>query len=263
MHYTATFLLTNPCKIAYFNNPNIQTIFNEEEMPFIKMFWHQEFDTTWIILDELFIKKWLNNQRYEEILSQMFNYDIDYKTIDDKYIIKGECLKHLCILSNYFFRHFFIKFGNLSRLLLISDITVHKQLDKICQKIDNITFHVNEILSERIEELTKHDTRCEEVMNIIKLPYPNNTPVHLLNAKYVVIRCLRKNYKKNLNKIKSCDMEEMFDTPILSKGLNIIKELKQRGFKTLKNNAFFSDNHLELVDSIKVIIAQSLEEPQD
>lgn len=270
MHQTATFLLTNPCKIAYFNDQDIQKIFKEEEMSFIKMFWHEEFDTTWIILDELFIKKWLN-KRCEEMLSQMFNYDIDYKTIDGSYIIIGECFKHLCILSNDFFRHFFIKFSHFTRLLLIGDITVHKQYDKICQKIDNITFYVNEILSERIEELTKHDTKCEEVMNIIKLPYPfianPHTPIHLLNAKYVVIRCLRKNYKKHLNKIKSyglnCDMEEMFDTPILSKGLNIIKELKRRGFKTLKNNAFFSDSHLELIDTIKVIIDQSLEEPRN
>jgi hypothetical protein len=106
------------------------------------------------------------------------------------------------------------------------------------------------------------DAKCEEVVNLIKLPQPfsatSRTPAHLRGAGYVVIRCLRKNYAKHLDRIGTygCElmMEEVFSAPIANRGINLVKELRDMGVKTHKSNGVSSDNHLDLVEKVKSIL---------
>jgi len=277
----------------YLNDQYMQEIFKfkDHDIQFLKMFWQPDFDDSWILLDEPFIETWLIqdtnlnlNQLYQQILFTMFHKDTNYKlseeaNSDSIYIVKGYCLKSLCIMCNTIFRDFFIKLGRVAHMLIltksIEDNTMQiklnkmtKQLDILSNKIDNITFLVEEIVSERLAEISKKvilDSRCEEVVNLIKLPQPFNAshrmPYHLRNADYIIIRSLRKNYNKHLNKIKSygvdgCDMiEEVFRSPIVNDdGIDLVKTLKDIGFKTYKSNGVSTNDHLNLIEKVKNII---------
>lgn len=291
MYNTVTQLLNNPRTVTYLNEQYLREIykFKDHDIKFIKLFWQPDFDETWIILDELFIKTWLiqdtslNMSQLQQFLFAMFHKDVDYKLSDSSsdslYMVKGLCLKHLCLIYNKFFRYFFIKLGRVAHMLVLNKCNDDKSLqinlnkatrqhDILSHKVDNLTFLVKEIMNERVEEIAKNiilDSKCEEVVNLIKLPQPfkssPHTPAHLRNAGYIVIRCLRKNYDKHLNTIKSygtngCEvmMDEVFTSPVANKGLDIVNALKTYGIKTHKSNGVSSDNHIELVDKVRTIL---------
>lgn len=290
--YTVNELLNNPRKLVYLNDQYMKEIFKfkDHDIQFLKLFWQPDFDESWVLLDEPFIETWLIqdtnlnlNQLYQQILFTMFHKDADYKisleTTETLYMIKGHCLKNLCIICNKLFRDFFIKLGRVAHMLVltksIDDNTTQiklnkatKQLDALSSKTDNLTFLVEEIVSERLAEVANKvipDSRCEEVVNLIKLPQPfsasGRMPSHLHTTGYVVIRCLRKNYEKHLNRVKAygvdgCDvmMEEVFESPVANRGVDVVKVLKETGVKTHKNNGVSTDDHINLIERVKAIL---------
>jgi hypothetical protein len=293
MYYTVSQLLNNPRRIVYLNDQYMKEIFKfkDHDIQFLKLFWQPDFDESWILLDEPFIETWLIqdtnlnlNQLYQQILFTMFHKDADYKLSfeanpESIYMVKGHCLKDLCIICNKLFRDFFVRLARVAHMLVISksidDNTTQiklnkttKQLNILSNKTDNLTFLVEEIISERLVEVANRvipDSRCEEVINLIKLPQPFSAspymPPHLHNAGYVVIRCLQKNYAKHFNRIKTygmdgCDvmMEEVFESPISNKGVDIVKALKKAGIKTHKSNGVSTDDHTNLIEMVKLIL---------
>ena len=290
MYHTVSQLLNNPRRLLYLNDQYIQENFKfkDHDIQFLKLFWQPDFDESWILLDEPFIETWLIqdtnlnlNQLYQQVLLTMFHKEADYKLSsmeanpESMYMVKGYCLKDLCIICNKLFRDFFIRLARVAHMLVLTKsiddnsarIMINKaskQIEVLSQKTDNLTFLVEEIVSERVEEIAKNvnvpDSKCEEVVNLIKLPQPltSHTPVHLRGAGYVVIRCLRKNYTKHLNRIGSygCElmMEEVFSAPIANRGINLVKELRDMGVKTHKSNGVSSDNHLDLIKKVKSIL---------
>jgi len=268
--------------------------FKDHDIQFLKLFWQTEFDETWILLDEPFIETWLIhdtnlnlNQLYQHVLFTMFHKEADYclsleANPESMYMVKGHCLKDLCIICNKIFRDFFIRLARVAHMLVLTksiennstELKLSKttrQLDVLTQKTDNLTFIVEDILGERVDEIARaviqDNDRCDEVVNLIKLPsfVPSSlTPVHVRNAGYIVIRCLRKNYEKHLHKIERYGkdglllVEEMFDTPLITNGINIVKELKIKGVKTHKTNGVSHDNHLNLSEIIKEILKDNI-----
>jgi hypothetical protein len=291
MYQTVSHLLKNPRALVYLNDQYIQENFKfkNHDIQFLKLFWQPNFDDEWILLDEPFIETWLIqdtnlnlNQLYHQVLT-MFHKDTDYKpsldtNTESMYMVKGYCLKNLCIICNKLFRDFFIRLGRVAHMLILSksidenttQIKLNKnmrQLDAISTKTDNLLFIVEEIMNERIAEIADkvvRDTKCDEVVNIVRLPQQFNAsqrmPSHLINTDYIVIRCLRKNYDKHLNKIKSyiadsCNMiEEIFNLPIVNRGIDVVKALKEDGIKTYKNNGVSTDDHITLMEKVKNIL---------
>jgi hypothetical protein len=278
---------------VYLNDQYMKEIFKfkDHDIQFLKLFWQPDFDESWVLLDEPFIETWLIqdtnlnlNQLYQQILFTMFHKDADYKLSfeanpESMYMVKGYCLKDLCIICNKLFRDFFVRLARVAHMLIltksIEDNTTQiklnkttKQLDALSGKTDTLTFLVEEIISERLAEVTNkviQDSRCEEVINLIKLPQSFSAsprmPSHLHNAGYIVIRCLRKNYNKHFNRVKTyaadgCDitMEEMFDSPVANRGIDIVKALREAGIKTHKNNGVSTDDYFNLIDKIKTIL---------
>jgi len=293
MYHTVSQLLNNPRRLVYLNDHYMKEIFKfkDHDIQFLKLFWQPDFDESWVLLDEPFIETWLIqdtnlnlNQLYQQILFTMFHKDADYKLSfeanpESMYMVKGYCLKDLCIICNKLFRDFFVRLARVAHMLIltksIEDNTTQiklnkttKQLDALSGKTDTLTFLVEEIISERLAEVTNkviQDSRCEEVINLIKLPQSFSAsprmPSHLHNAGYIVIRCLRKNYNKHFNRVKTyaadgCDitMEEMFDSPVANRGIDIVKALREAGIKTHKNNGESTDDYFNLIDKIKTIL---------
>jgi len=293
MYHTVSQLLNNPRRLVYLNDHYMKEIFKfkDHDIQFLKLFWQPDFDESWVLLDEPFIETWLIqdtnlnlNQLYQQILFTMFHKDADYKLSfeanpESMYMVKGYCLKDLCIICNKIFRDFFVRLARVAHMLIltksIEDNTTQiklnkttKQLDALSGKTDTLTFLVEEIISERLAEVTNkviQDSRCEEVINLIKLPQSFSAsprmPSHLHNAGYIVIRCLRKNYNKHFNRVKTyaadgCDitMEEMFDSPVANRGIDIVKALREAGIKTHKNNGVSTDDYFNLIDKIKTIL---------
>lgn len=293
MYQTVSQLLNNPRRLVYLNDQYMQEIFKfkDHDIQFLKLFWQPDFDESWVLLDEPFIETWLIqdtnlnlNQLYQQILFTMFHKDADYKLSfeanpESMYMVKGHCLKDLCIICNKIFRDFFIRLARVAHMLIliksIEDNTTQiklnkaaKQLDVLSNKTDNLTFLVEEIVSERLAEVANKvipDSRCEEVVNLVKLPQQfsasSRMPSHLHSAGYIVIRCLRKNYGKHLNRIKSygangCDvmMEEIFESPIANRGVDVVKALREAGVKTHKSNGVSTDDHFNLIEKVKTIL---------
>jgi len=289
MYHTVSQLLNNPCRLVYLNDQYMKEIFKfkDHDIQFLKLFWQPNFDESWVLLDEPFIETWLIqgtnlnlNQLYQQILFTMFHKDVDYKLSleanpESMYMVKGYCLKDLCIICNKLFRDFFVRLARVAHMLVltksIEDTTTKiklnkttKQLDVLSDKTDTLTFLVEEIISERLAEVTNKDPGCEEVINLIRLPQSFSAsprmPSHLHNAGYIVIRCLRKNYNKHFNRVKTyavdgCDMmEEMFDSPVANRGIDIVKALREAGIKTHKNNGVSTDDYFNLIDKIKTIL---------
>lgn len=293
MHHTVSQLLNNPRGLVYLNDQYMKDIFKfkDHDIQFLKLFWQPDFDESWVFLDEPFIETWLIqdtnlnlNQLYQQILFTMFHKDADYKLSleanpESMYMVKGYCLKDLCIICNKLFRDFFVRLARVAHMLVltksIEDNTTQiklnkatKQLDTLSSKIDNLTFLVEEIVSERLAEVTNKvipDSRCEEVVNLIKLPQSFSAsprmPSHLHNAGYIVIRCLRKNYNKHLNRVKAYGvnggdimMEQVFDSPVANRGIDIVKALRDVGVKTHKSNGVSADDQLNLIEKIKSIL---------
>ena len=292
MYHTVSQLLNNPRRLVYLNDHYMKEIFKfkDHDIQFLKLFWQPDFDESWVLLDEPFIETWLIqdtnlnlNQLYQQILFTMFHKDADYKLSfeanpESMYMVRGYCLKDLCIICNKIFRDFFVRLARVAHMLVltksIEDNTTQiklnkttKQLDALSGKTDTLTFLVEEIISERLAEVTNkviQDSRCEEVINLIKLPQFSASPrmpSHLHNAGYIVIRCLRKNYNKHFNRVKTyaadgCDitMEEMFDSPVANRGIDIVKALREAGIKTHKNNGVSTDDYFNLIDKIKTIL---------
>ncbi len=291
MYYTVSQLLNNPKKLVYLNDQYMQEVFKfkDHDIQFLKLFWQPDFDESWILLDEPFIETWLIqdtklnlNQLYQQILFTIFHKDADYKLSleanpESLYMIKGHCLKDLSIICNKIFRDFFVRLGRVAHMLIltksIDDNSIQlklnktsKQLNTLNQKTDNLTYIIDEIVSERVEEITKKVTpnaKCEEVINLIRLPQPFNaashTPPHLRGAGYVVIRCLQKNYAKHLNRVKSYGasasvMEELFSAPIATGGVDVVKVLRGKGVKTHRNNGVSTDDPIGLIDMVKTIL---------
>jgi hypothetical protein len=293
MYYTISQLLNNPRALHYLNNQYMQEVFNfkDYDIQFLKLFWQPDFDESWMLLDEPFIETWLIqgnnlnvNQLYQHILFQMFHKETDYKMSleanpDSIYMVKGSCLKNLCIICNKFFRDFFIRLEKVAHQFILTKSVeetgtqiqidrTSRQLNSIAQNINTLSFIVEEIIGERVNEISKvivKDDKCDEVFNLIKLPenLSSVTPFHLKQAKYVAIRCLRKNYYKHLKRIRSYDnnenllIDELFDYPVITNGIDIIKALKVNGVKTYKNNGVSADNQLDLMDKINNIISGS------
>jgi hypothetical protein len=289
MYHTVSQLLNNPRRLVYLNDQYMKEIFKfkDHDIQFLKLFWQPNFDESWVLLDEPFIETWLIqgtnlnlNQLYQQILFTMFHKDVDYKLSleanpESMYMVKGYCLKDLCIICNKLFRDFFVRLARVAHMLVltksIEDTTTKiklnkttKQLDVLSDKTDTLTFLVEEIISERLAEVTNKDPGCEEVINLIRLPQSFSAsprmPSHLHNAGYIVIRCLRKNYNKHFNRVKTyavdgCDMmEEMFDSPVANRGIDIVKALREAGIKTHKNNGVSTDDYFNLIDKIKTIL---------
>jgi len=285
MYHTVSQLITNPRRLQYVNDQYMQEVFNikDDDLRFLKLFWQPDFDESWILLDEPFVETWIIkdtnlNLNYQKILFDMFQKDVDYKLSESTsmYMVKGHCLKNLCIICNKFFRDFFIKLARVAHILTITksnnDNSIQimlnktsKQVEAVSQKTEYLTFLVEDIVSERVEEVAKAvvgNAKCEEVVNLIRLVHPfsatSRVPAHLRAAGYVVIRCLRKNYTKHLNRISSYDddlmTEEVFSSPIANRGINLVKELKDMGVKTHKSNGVSSDNKLDLIEKIKTIL---------
>jgi len=293
MYHTVSQLLNNPRRLVYLKEQYMKEVFKfkDHDIQFLKLFWQPDFDESWVLLDEPFIEKWLIqdtnlnlNQLYQQILFTMFHKDADYKLSfeanpESIYMVKGYCLKDLCIICNKLFRDFFVRLARVAHMLVltksIEDNTTQiklnkttKQLDALSSKTDNLTFLVEEIVSERLAEVTNKvipDSRCEEVVNLIKLPQSFSAsphmPSHLHNVGYIVIRCLRKNYNKHLNRVKTyavdgcgITMEEVFDSPVANKGIDVVKALREVGVKTHKNNGVSADDHLNLIEKIKDIL---------
>ena len=288
--------------------------FKNHDIQFLKMFWQPDFDESWVLLDEPFIETWLIqdtnlnlNQLYQQILFTMFHKDADYmpletnpeRAIEDRqralrhegacdrrspagearspamYMVKGHCLKDLCVICNKLFRDFFIRLGRVAHMLLlaksIEDNTTQiqlsratRQLDALSNKTDNLTFLVEEIVSERLAEVADN-SKCEEVVNFIKLSQSFSAsphmPSHLRGAGYIVIRCLRKNYGKHLNRVKAysadgCggEMEEVFESPVANGGVDVVKALRKVGVKTHKSNGVSTDDDIVLMQKVKVIL---------
>ena len=292
MYQTVSQLLNNPRRLVYLNDQYMQEIFKfkDHDIQFLKLFWQPDFDESWVLLDEPFIETWLIqdtnlnlNQLYQQILFTMFHKDADYKLSleanpESMYMVKGHCLKDLCIICNKIFRDFFVRLARVAHMLVltksIEDNTTQiklnkttKQLDALSNKTDNLTFLVEEIVSERLAEVASKvipDSRCEEVVNLIKLPHPFSAsprmPAHLHNAGYIVIRCLRKNYDSHLNRIKAygCDVEEVFSAPVANRGVDIVKALREANVKTHKSNGVSTDDHLNLIEMVKTILVEDM-----
>lgn len=291
MYHTVSQLLNNPRNLAYLNDQYMQEFFKfrDHDIQFLKLFWQPNFDDIWVLLDEPFIEAWLIidtnlnlNQLYQHILFKLFHKDVDYKlSCDDNdtsmYMVKGYCLKSLCIMCNKIFRDFFMRLARVAHMLIIeksiNDSTIQiklnnaaKKINLLNQKTDNLTFLIEDIINERVDDITKKivpNAKCEEVINIVKLPEPFNaspcTPVHLRYANYVVIRCLMKNYDKHLNKIKSYIngtgiIEEMFSSPVANKGIDIVGTLKDAGVKTYRSNGIANINCIDLLQMVKNIL---------
>lgn len=293
MYHTVSQLLNNPRRLVYLNDQYMKEIFKfkDHDIQFMKLFWQPDFDESWVLLDEPFIETWLIqdtnlnlNQLYQQILFTMFHKDADYKLSfeanpESMYMVKGYCLKDLCIICNKLFRDFFVRLARVAHMLVltksIDDNTTQiklnkatKQLEALSGKTDNLTFLVEEIVSERLAEVTNKvipDSRCEEVVNLIKLPQSFSAsarmPSHLHNAGYIVIRCLRKNYGKHLTRVKAygvdgCDvmMEEVFESPVANRGVDVVKALREAGVKTHRSNGVSTDDHLNLIEKVKTIL---------
>lgn len=286
MYHTVSQLLNNPRSLVYLNERYMKETFKfkDYDIQFLKLFWQPDFDESWILLDEPFIETWLIDgtnlnltQLYQQLLFTMFHKDVDYKLSfeanpESMYMVKGHCLKDLC-MCNKFFRDLFIRLSHVAHMLvLIKSIDdnstqinlkkTSKQIETLSQKIDNLTFHVEEIVGERVAELSARiipDTRCEEVVNIIRLPRMNEEtvrPFHLRGAGYVVIRCLRKNYNKHLARVRSYGsvIEEVFDSPVANEGVDVVRALRDAGVKTYKTNGVASCDHFDLVEKVKAIL---------
>ena len=304
MYQTVSQLLNNPLKLVYLNEQYMQETFKfkDHDIQFLKLFWQPDFDESWFLLDEPFIETWLIqdtnlnlHQLYQHILFTMFHKDADYKLSletnpESMYMVKGYCLKDLCIICNKIFRAFFIKLGRVAHMLVLTKSVeetstqiklnrTSRQLDALSRKTDNLTFLIEEIVSERVAEVTSKvapNSGCEEVVNLVRLPAPSELhsearsalPVHLRGAGYVVIRCLRKNYAKHLNRVKSyverpkrsadggnnLMVEEVFSSPVANGGVDVVKELGDAGVKTHKNNGVSSDDHIALIEKVKTIL---------
>lgn len=285
MYHTVSQLLNNPRGLVYLNDEYMKENFNfkSHDIQFLKLFWQPDFDESWLLFDEPFIETWLIqdtnltlNQLYQQILT-MFHKEVDYKlslseaAANPVYLVKGHCLKNLCIICNKLFRDFFIRLARVAHMLMLAksiddnstQITINKaskQIEALSQKTDNLTFLVEEIVGERVEEVAKKvvGDSCDEVINLIKLSQPcARTPIHLRNAGYVVIRCLRKNYTKHLNRVGSYAgfmMQEVFSTPIANRGINLVKKLRDMGVETHKSNGVSSDNVIDLIEKVKSIL---------
>lgn len=289
MYHTVSYLLNNPGRLEYLNDQYMKEVFKfkTHDIQFLKLFWQPEFDETWVLLDEPFIETWLIqdtnlnlNQLYQQILSTMFHKDADYKLSlelapESMYMVKGHCLKDLCVICNKLFRDFFIRLGRVAHMLVlaksIEDSTTQiqlsraaRQLDALSSKTDNLTFLVEEIVSERLAEVAG-DSKCEEVVNFIKLPQSfsasRRMPSHLRGAGYIVIRCLRKNYDKHLERVRAygdggVEMEELFESPVANGGVDVVKALKRLGVRTHKSNGVSADDHVVLMEKVKVILGK-------
>ena len=290
MYLTVSQLLNNPCKLSYLNDQYMQEVFRfkDHDILFLKLFWHPGFDELWILLDEPFIEAWLIkdnnltlNRLYQQVLT-MFHRETDYRfstedNHENMYMVKGYCLKDLCLICNKLFRDFFVRLARVAHMLMLTksiddnslQMTINKtakQVGVLSQKTDNLTFLIDEIVGKRVEEIAKRvvvsQSDCEEVINLVRLPSCNDAtspliPVHLRNAGYVVIRCLRKNYAKHLNRIKSYGNlinEEVFKKPIENRGINLVSELRDMGVKTHKSNGISSDDHVDLIEKVKAIL---------
>ena len=290
MYHTVSQLLNNPHRLVYLNDQYMKEIFKfkDHDIQFLKLFWQPDFDESWVLLDEPFIETWLIqdtnlnlNQLYQQILFTMFHKDTDYKLSfeanpESMYMVKGHCLKNLCIICNKLFRDFFVRLARVAHMLVltksIDDNTTQiklnkttKQLDALSSKTDNLTFLMEEIVSERLAEVVNKvipDSRCEEVVNLIKLPQSFSAspsmPSHLHSAGYIVIRCLRKNYGKHLNRVKAYGvmMEEVFEAPVANRGVDVVKALREAGVKTHKSNGVSTDDHLNLIEKVKAILGE-------
>ena len=120
MYHTVSQLLNNPRSLVYLNDQYMKEIFKfkDHDIQFLKLFWQPEFDESWVLLDEPFIETWLIqntnlslNQLYQQILFTMFHKDADYKLSfeanpESMYMVKGYCLKDLCIIFNKLFTDF-------------------------------------------------------------------------------------------------------------------------------------------------------------
>jgi hypothetical protein len=293
MYRTVSDLLNNPRRIGYLKEQYMKEMFKfkNHDIQFLKLFWQPEFDESWVLLDEPFIETWLIQdtnlnliQLYQQILFTMFHKDADYKlslevNSESMYIVKGHCLKDLCIICNKLFRDFFVRLARVAHMLVltksIEDNTTQiklgratRQLDALSSKTDNLTFLVEEIVSERLAEVADKvipGSKCEEVVNLIKLPQSFSAsphmPSHLRGAGYIVIRCLRKNYDKHLNRVKAysadgcgVEMEEVFESPVANGGVDVVKALRKLGVKTHKSNGVSTDDHIVLMEKVKVIL---------
>ncbi len=282
MYHTVSHLLNNPRRLAYLNDQYMKEAFRFKnyDIQFLKLFWQPDFDESWVLLDEPFIETWLIqdtnlnlNQLYQQILSTMFHKDADYKLSletnpESMYMVKGHCLKALCVICNKLFQDFFIRLGRVAHMLLltksIEDNTTQIQLGRATRQLDNLTFLVEEIVSERLAEVADN-SKCEEVVNFIKLSQyfsaSPHMPSYLRGADYIVIRCLRKNYGKHLNRVKAysadgCggEMEEVFESPVANGGVDVVKALRKVGVKTHKSNGVSTYDHIVLMQKVKVIL---------
>ena len=93
------------------------------------------------------------------------------------------------------------------------------------------------------------NVKCDEVVNFIKIDKDDIET----RPNYIMIRCLRKNYAKKLEKFKSSEIivEEALPEFIVNPEINIMKNLKKLGFKTFKNNGIFVRDHIRFAEIIQ------------
>jgi hypothetical protein len=255
-----------------------EVVMLKDHIKFIYLFWRANVEDLWIFLDDAFIEEWLTEKKISDIIT-IFTKNLDYKESEfesvKRYMVKGHCLKHLSIICNSNLRDLFVKVDRIAYGLVLSksksieeDRKLGKKLSILNEKMDNLTYLIEDIVSERVEALTKNivpNEGCEEVFNFIKLPSPFNPashcPRHLRRCNYILVKCLRKNYDKHLNRVKTYGdggsdimMEEVFPTPIATGGVDIVKELKQAGIKTYKSNGVGSTNVVHLITTVNSIL---------
>jgi hypothetical protein len=250
------------------NNSGKFANFGKQELKFMKLFCQEK---SWFIMDDVFINTWLIQNKttlknkpftlcqFNYQIFFMFEHGVDYlltspedSSEHPQFIVTGSCLREICIIHNKMIRSLFGKL-------------VHKVFQKntLSDKLDNLTFLMEDIVGERVSSISNalFGSACDEVINIVKMPGKIDIlPSHLKNVKYLIIRCLRKNYNKHLKKIKSYDpfsiFEEVFPSPIVNNNrVDVMKYLKHiGGFETQGHNGILTNDHLHLVETIESVL---------
>jgi hypothetical protein len=251
------------------NNSGKFSKFKNQELKFLLLFRQEK---SWFAMDNAFINTWLLQNKtpknrpftlyqFNYQIFSMFEHGVDYllasaenedTSENPQLLVTGSCLRDICVIHNKMIRSLFGKL-------------IHKVFQKniLSDKLDNLTFLMEDIVGERVSTISNalFGSECDEVINIVKMPEKIDTlPSHLKNVKYLIIRCLRKNYNKHLKKIRSYDpfsiFEEVFHSPIVNNNrVDLMKYLKHiGGFETQGHNGILTNDHLHLVETVEAVL---------